>query len=139
MEEGAPVTAHDLAGALPAITELRERCQAFVALDAMLSPEWEWRYYSFDAHWAPGEQMASMRDGSGDAWSIVFAFARAGLGRGHGVRPWRVIGALSIIGAAVTNPVRWWSRPHSLSGSAPLSMAWLAPSPLGAVRFEGSP
>lgn len=46
-------------------------------LDAIMSPEWESRYYSFDSRWAPGRQMASMRDGSGDAWSIVFSPAGA--------------------------------------------------------------
>ncbi|GAA1801374.1 hypothetical protein GCM10009682_24030 [Luedemannella flava] len=58
---------------LPDIPTLRERCRAMAMLDAILSPEWESRYYSFDARWAPGEQMASMRNGSGDAWSIVFS------------------------------------------------------------------
>ena len=38
-----------------------------------MSPEWEGRYYSFDSEWGPGEQMASMRNGSGDEWSIVFS------------------------------------------------------------------
>jgi hypothetical protein len=42
-------------------------------IEAIVSPEWEYRYYSFDAAWAPGEEMASMRNGSGDAYSIVFA------------------------------------------------------------------
>jgi hypothetical protein len=41
-------------------------------LDAVMSPEWEMRYYSFDSHWGAGEEMASMRDGSGGEWSIVF-------------------------------------------------------------------
>jgi hypothetical protein len=44
-------------------------------LDAIMSPEWEWRYYSFDSRWGPGEEMASMRNGSGDAYSIVFSSA----------------------------------------------------------------
>ena len=35
-------------------------------LDAILCPKWEGRYYSFNASWAPGEQMGSMRNGSGD-------------------------------------------------------------------------
>ena len=42
--------------------------KAIAMLDAILCPEWEDRYYSFDASWAAGEQMASMRDGSGDEW-----------------------------------------------------------------------
>ncbi|MGW2899118.1 hypothetical protein ACWDAO_32160 [Streptomyces sp. NPDC001212] len=44
-------------------------------LDAVLSPEWEWRYYSFDSGWSPGEEMASMRDGAGNDYAIVFSAA----------------------------------------------------------------
>ena len=33
-----------------------------------MSPQWEYRYYSFDPQWAPGRAMASMRDGQGDGW-----------------------------------------------------------------------
>ncbi len=72
-----PVTVHDVARALPDIPVLRERCRALAMLDAILRPEWESRYYSFDARWAPGEQMASMRNGSGDTWSVVFSPAGA--------------------------------------------------------------
>ncbi|MFG2043978.1 hypothetical protein [Dactylosporangium sp. NPDC048998] len=67
------VTVHDVARALPDIPVLRERCRALAMLDAIMSPDWESRYYSFDSRWAPGEEMASMRNGSGDAWSIVFS------------------------------------------------------------------
>ncbi len=35
-------------------------------LDAILMPEWEHRYFSFNGAWAPGKRMASMRNGSGD-------------------------------------------------------------------------
>lgn len=38
----------------------------------MLCPDWELRYFSFDPAWATDEQMASMRNGSGDEYSIVF-------------------------------------------------------------------
>lgn len=41
-------------------------------LDAILSPACERRSYSFNAGWADGEEMASMRNGSGDEYSIVF-------------------------------------------------------------------
>jgi hypothetical protein len=41
-------------------------------LDAILEPEWEYRYYSFNSRWSPGEMMASMRDGSGDGYFILF-------------------------------------------------------------------
>jgi hypothetical protein len=41
-------------------------------LDAVLSPEWDYRYYSFNSKWGPGEMMASMRNGSGDEYFILF-------------------------------------------------------------------
>ncbi|MFD9672648.1 hypothetical protein ACFWAO_12185 [Streptomyces sp. NPDC059981] len=46
-------------------------------LTTPLSPDWESRYYSFNAGWADGEEMASMRNGSGDEYSIVFSAAGA--------------------------------------------------------------
>ncbi|MGW6914333.1 hypothetical protein ACWGB8_10995 [Kitasatospora sp. NPDC054939] len=46
-------------------------------LDAILSPDWTDRYYSFDSAWAEGEETASMRNGSGDEYSIVFSAAGA--------------------------------------------------------------
>ncbi|XLZ69494.1 hypothetical protein ABT364_23625 [Massilia sp. SR12] len=48
-------------------------------LDAILCPEWEYRYYSFNCNWAPGEQMASMRDGCGDDWFLHFNSVGAAL------------------------------------------------------------
>jgi len=41
-------------------------------LDAILSPDWEFRYYSFNSKWNAGEMMASMRNGSGDDYFILF-------------------------------------------------------------------
>jgi hypothetical protein len=46
-------------------------------LDAILCPEWEYRYHSFNANWADREEMASMRDGSGDHYFILFTLAGA--------------------------------------------------------------
>ncbi|WP_043515655.1 MULTISPECIES: hypothetical protein [unclassified Actinoplanes] len=71
------VTAHDVAGSLPDIATLRERCRALAVLEAILSPEEESRYYSFTSAWSEGEELASMDNGSGDAWSIVFSPAGA--------------------------------------------------------------
>lgn len=58
---------------LPPPAQLERICKGLAVLDAILSPDWESRYYSFDAHWADGERMASMRDGSGDDYFVVFA------------------------------------------------------------------
>lgn len=67
------VNVYDLAGRLSGIAELRDRCRGLAMIEAIVCPQWAFRYYSFDAAWLPGEEMASMRNGSGDAYSIVFA------------------------------------------------------------------
>ncbi|MEU7070679.1 hypothetical protein AB0B30_08495 [Streptomyces narbonensis] len=74
------MTVYDTARALPGIEELRDHSRGLAMLDAVLSPEWERRYYSFDAHWSEREQLASMKDGQGGEYTIVLspagAFAR---------------------------------------------------------------
>lgn len=72
-----PMTVDDVARALPGIEELRDHSRGLAMLDAVLSPEWEGRYYSFDAHWSETEQLASMRDGSGGEYTIVLSPAGA--------------------------------------------------------------
>ncbi len=42
-------------------------------LEAIFSPEWASRYYSFNARWSVDAAMASMRNGSGDEWFLLFA------------------------------------------------------------------
>jgi hypothetical protein len=60
---------------LPEPTELERICKGLAALDAMMSDDWESRYYSFNKAWNKKrkERMASMRNGSGDDWFIVFS------------------------------------------------------------------
>ncbi|MFB7515507.1 hypothetical protein [Streptomyces sp. NPDC056144] len=74
------MTVYDVARALPGIEELRDHSRGLAMLEAVLSPEWANRYYSFDAHWSETEQLASMKDGQGDEYTIVLspagAFAR---------------------------------------------------------------
>ncbi|SFF10015.1 hypothetical protein SAMN05216251_108138 [Actinacidiphila alni] len=67
------MTVHDTARLLPAVPELRDHCRALAMLEAILSPPWENRYYSFDAHWSDTEEMASMSNGCGDEYAIVFS------------------------------------------------------------------
>ena len=64
---------------LPDIPTLRRLLQALATLDAILSPEWEHRYYSFNSKWAEGRQMGSMRNGSGDDWFALFMPQGAGI------------------------------------------------------------
>ncbi|MGW6783904.1 hypothetical protein [Streptomyces sp. NPDC054987] len=71
------MTVYEVARRLPSIADLRDHCRSLAMLDAILSPDWEGRYYSFNAGWADGEEMASMRNGSGDEYSILFSAAGA--------------------------------------------------------------
>jgi len=64
---------------LPSIPDLRRVTQSLAMLDAILSPEWEYRYYSFNSAWGPGEEMASMRNGSGDDWFLLLDQAGAAI------------------------------------------------------------
>ena len=60
---------------LPDVDGLRSTLQSMAMLDAVLCPEWQDRYYSFNAAWSPGEQMGSMRNGSGDDFFAHFGSA----------------------------------------------------------------
>lgn len=66
------MTAQEVAAALPDIDTLQRRCQAVAMLDAILSPEWVYRYYSYTADWGDGAAAAEIRDGSGNDCFIVF-------------------------------------------------------------------
>jgi hypothetical protein len=57
---------------LPPVDTLRRLMQSLAMLDAILSPEWDRRYFSFNSKWAPGQQMGSMRNGSGDHYFALF-------------------------------------------------------------------
>jgi hypothetical protein len=57
---------------LPDVMRLKRLLQSMAMLDAILTPEWQHRYYSFNAHWGEGEMMGSMRDGSGDEFFALF-------------------------------------------------------------------
>jgi len=71
------VTVHDIARQLPDTAALRAHCQSLAMLEAILSPEWEDRYHSFASDWSETEEMASMSNGAGDEYSIVFSPAGA--------------------------------------------------------------
>lgn len=57
---------------LPDVVRLRRLLQSMAMLDAVLMPEWQYRYYSFNAQWDQGEMMGSMRNGSGDEFFALF-------------------------------------------------------------------
>ncbi|MGQ8872552.1 hypothetical protein [Paenibacillus sp. TSA_86.1] len=64
--------ASDFIYQLPGIHECQRIFKAVAMLDAILMPEWEYRYYSYNAQWDSNEQMASMRDGEGDHYFALF-------------------------------------------------------------------
>jgi hypothetical protein len=61
---------------IAAPTKLVALGKSVAMLDAILFPDdWDSRYHSFDAKWGRGEQVFSMRNGSGDFYFILFAKA----------------------------------------------------------------
>ncbi|GGN53638.1 hypothetical protein GCM10011579_012020 [Streptomyces albiflavescens] len=66
------MTAHDVAQALPDIDSLRDLCRSMAMAEAILNPDGE-RYHSYNAKWSETEELASMSNGSGDEYDIVFA------------------------------------------------------------------
>ncbi|MEH0983348.1 hypothetical protein [Micromonospora sp. CPCC 205556] len=61
------MTVYDIAARLPSIDVLRERCKALAMLDAIVGGD----YYAYDREWGEDEA-ASMRNGSGEEYDIVF-------------------------------------------------------------------
>lgn len=57
------------------IPQLKQQLQALALVDAIFSPEWEYRYFSFNSQWdsANKESMASFRDGQGNEYFILFS------------------------------------------------------------------
>jgi len=68
---------HDIQGIeeLPSIDDVRRRSQGLALLDAIIMPDWEHRYFSFNCRWSDvdGEMMASMRNGSDDEYFLHFS------------------------------------------------------------------
>lgn len=68
------ISTRDLSG-LPDIDALKRLMQSMAMLDAILHPEWEFRFYSFNSKWSKGKQMGSMRNGNGDDLFALFSTA----------------------------------------------------------------
>src|SRR5688572_30198658 len=68
-----PSTSH--LSELPDIDNLKKLCKSISTLDAIICPEWEYRYYTYQNNWdiASGEECMSMRNGSGDEFLILFS------------------------------------------------------------------
>lgn len=59
----------------PNIDTLKRRMQSLAILDALLCPEWEFRYFSYNNNWTIIETMGSIRNGSGDDVFALFSDA----------------------------------------------------------------
>ena len=57
---------------LPDVAGLRRLLQSMAMLDAILCRDWQFRLHSFNAGWAAGEQMGSMRNGQSDDLFALF-------------------------------------------------------------------
>ncbi len=57
---------------MPDIAVLMSTCKAISVLDAILSPEWEFRYYSYNSKWDTDEECMQMRNGHGDEMHVLF-------------------------------------------------------------------
>jgi hypothetical protein len=64
---------------LPGIEELKRLAKSLAMLDAILSSDWDSRYYSYNRKWSPDEEMASMRNGCGDEWFLLFNLVGAAI------------------------------------------------------------
>jgi hypothetical protein len=59
---------------LPGIDDLKKLAKAISTLDAIICPQWEYRYFSYQKSWDKdlGEECLEMRNGSGDHFFILF-------------------------------------------------------------------
>lgn len=58
---------------LPNPSELQQICKSISALEAIICPEWEYRYYSYQNDWSETEEFCEMRNGQGDQVLILFS------------------------------------------------------------------
>jgi hypothetical protein len=52
------------------IAELRRKLKTLAMLDAIMEPEWQYRYFSYNSKWSETAEMGSLRDGSGGEWFL---------------------------------------------------------------------
>lgn len=52
--------------------KLQAACQSMAVLDAILSQDWVYRYYSYNSEWSENEQFFEMRNGQGSQLLFLF-------------------------------------------------------------------
>ncbi len=63
---------HKILSVLPDAQKMKSSMRIMAVMDAILSPDWEYRYYSYDAYWGSDEIMASMRGSDGEHYFALF-------------------------------------------------------------------
>lgn len=58
---------------LPKPYELKNICKSIAALEAIICPDWQYRYYSYQKDWSETEEFCEMRNGQGDQMLILFS------------------------------------------------------------------
>lgn len=58
---------------LPTRKDLQRICKSISALEAIICPDWQYRYYSYQNNWSKTEELCEMRDGQGDQMLILFS------------------------------------------------------------------
>ena len=64
------MSVYEVISKLPGIETVRSHSQAMAMLEAILCPDWSYRFFSFDSRWSAGESLASMQDGSGNDYPL---------------------------------------------------------------------
>lgn len=57
---------------IPAPELIHKKSKSLAVLDAIFCQKWELRYFSHNSKWSENSEMASMRDGEGDDYFILF-------------------------------------------------------------------
>lgn len=58
---------------IPNPKDLQKLCKSISALEAIICPDWEFRYYSYQKDWGVNEECFEMRSGQGDHMLILFS------------------------------------------------------------------
>ena len=67
---------------LPEVDVVRAVSKSLAVLDLIMEPAWDMRHYSYNRTWGEAAELGSMRNGSGDEYSIVFLPGGAAYVRG---------------------------------------------------------
>jgi len=102
---------------LPEVNIVKAVSKSLAVLDLIMEPTWDMRYYSYNRAWGEAAELGSMRNGSGDEYSIVFLPDGAAYARGF----------------AHESPMSPWAQdndgelhPGLIDGISPQFLPWVA-------------